>query len=199
MTQLALFKRIQAGADTFYNILYYRGSISVQAFREGRDKGLVGDALAQFRNEQIANPPDYYNTKAVAEVHALTIKRKARLPLVRGLALTVWLLSSCYLFVTHGQTSFFSIKFVGFVVIGAIAASLFIGGAFHILWGVANFLQLVVEGLVEKIVGKIVAVEPSQDWIRFERALIKIIFNLIMCTAEVVSTFALASWMFYYQ
>jgi hypothetical protein len=52
MATVSLLKRFQAAADSFYNVTYYSGSISVQAHREGMDKGLRGTALAQFVNER---------------------------------------------------------------------------------------------------------------------------------------------------
>jgi hypothetical protein len=196
MARVSLLKRIRAATDTYYNHVYYSGSIAVQAFREGRDNGLRGDALVKFQNGKIANPPADYNAKAGAEARRLTTERKQRWRFLGWLAAFVWLASGVYFFGNSKAASFFSISSLGFFVIGTIVAKLVLGSIFHILWGIGKFLRLAVIAVVETIVGKMMAAEPSQRAIRLGQLLIAGLFNLVICVAEIIATFALALWVF---
>jgi hypothetical protein len=166
----------------------------VQAFREGRDKGLQGDALIKFQNEKIANPPADYHIKAGAEVRRLTAGRKRRWGLLGWLAAFVWLVSGLYFFESSKTASFFSIASLGFFVIGTVFAKIFLGSIFHLLWGIGDVLGLAVIGVVEVIGGKISAAEPSQTTIRLERLFIAGLFNLVIFVAEIMATSAIALW-----
>ena len=199
MATVSLLKRFQAAADSFYNVTYYSGSISVQAHREGMDKGLRGTALAQFVNERRASPPDSYNAKAVAEARRLTARRKLRGKYIGLLAAIVWLSSGFYLFSTTNVASLFSFAAIGYFVIGVFVATLFIGGLFQILFGFSNFLQLGIIAVVEWVIGRVLnnvfrlsIVSYSRVWLLAP----KLIFGAALFTVEALVTFLVAHWVF---
>jgi hypothetical protein len=185
---VGLITRLRAGTDDFYNYTYYGGSIAAQAHREGWNKGLRDEALTRFRSERRANPPDNYRVKAIAEVRALTSRRKRRGKFVSWLAMIAWLMSGFYCLVTDTQSSYIPLRLLAYFVVGAFIAKILIGGCFQILWGAANLCQL---GLMAAIEGTI-----SFRWTGFRKPIMSCVFGFGICIAEIILTAALASWVF---
>jgi hypothetical protein len=176
--------------DTFYDHIYFAGSISVLAYREGMAKGLRGPALAQFVKATRANPPDSYKPQAIADVKKRTAQRKLRGRCVVWLALIIWV-SSVWT-VTNALSASATVTYF----LAGIVAVFFIGGLFQILFGLSNLLRDFIIGAYEWIVGRLTGREvlgPIDEIIEFA---LKLIFGLGIFVSEALVTFLVAHWAF---
>ena len=188
----SLLTRFQAATDTFYDHLYFAGSVSAQAFRDGWAKGLRGPALKQFVKAQRANPPDSYKIKAVAEARTNTVIRKFRGRTVIALAAVLWLAAGGYWTVTNAVPVSATLAYF---VIGLVAVAV-ISVVFQILFGLTNLLR----GLVNAAYGWIAArVTGRERFNAFEEAL-EMAFTVLVAIAvfvlEVLATLLAAHWAF---
>jgi hypothetical protein len=193
---MSFLSRLRAATDTFYDHIYYSGSLSVQAHREGMTNSLRGPALAQFVKERRANPPDNYKAKAVADARTRTARRKLRGRYVGLVAAIVWLSSGLYFLTNASGVSPFAT--VAYLAIGVVVATIFIGGLFQIFFGLSNFLQLAIIGMIEGVVGRLSGrerVRPSD--VAFELAL-RLVFGAGLFAIEALVTILVARWAFEY-